>query len=82
MHVCDGDEGLGKIVPSSEAFEPIGFCWETCSGVEICDCALYAGELVDVFNGLCGRWVGGVVCKRCEMSEHFCGWWDDIGGET
>ena len=47
--------------------------------MEIPDCALYAGELVDVLDGLCGRWVGCVVCRNCEVSENFGGWWDDVG---
>ena len=45
VHVGDGDERPGKIVPILDAFEPSGFCRETCSGVEIPDCALYAGSL-------------------------------------
>ena len=64
MHVCDGDEGPGEVVSISNAFEPSGFGWETRSGVEIPDCALYAGELVDVLNGLCGWWVGGACWQK------------------
>ena len=51
MDVCDGDEGPGEVVSFSNAFEPSSFGWETRSGVEIPDCAHYAGELVDVLNG-------------------------------
>ena len=80
MQVCDCDEGPGEVVSIPNAFEPSGFGWESCSNVEIPDCALYAGKFVDVLNGLGGWWVGGDVGRKCEVSEHFCVWWDNTGG--
>ena len=79
MDVCDGDEGPSEVVAIPNAFKPCSFGWETGSGVEIPDCALYARKFVDVLNGLCSWWAGGAGGRRCEVSEHFYGWWDNIG---
>ena len=79
MHVGDGDERPCEKISMADAFEPSCFCRETCCGVEVPDCALDAGEFVDVLYCLCGAWV---VCvdRTGETSDYFGGSWDDVGG--
>ena len=77
MFYCD--EGPGYVVAVADAFEPCSFGGETSSGVEIPDCALNAGKLVDVLDGLRHWLAGGVGGGKCKVSTHFCGWRDNVG---
>ena len=77
MYVGDGDERPREKISIADAFEPSCLCGKTCSGVEIPDCALDAGELVDILDCFCGAWV---VDRTGDTSEYFGGSWDDVGG--
>ena len=48
----DCDEGPGQVVAVADDFEPCGFGGENISGVEIPDCALDAGKLMNILDGL------------------------------
>ena len=48
MDIVACDEGPGQVVAVADAFEKCGFGGKTSSGVEIPDCALDSGKLIDV----------------------------------
>ena len=60
MDIVDCDEGPGQVVDVADASEPCGFGGKTSSGVEIPDCALDAGKLIEVMDSLRRGWAGGV----------------------
>ena len=73
MDIIDCDEGPGQVVAVADAFEPCGFGGKTSSGVEIPDCALDAGKLVDVMDSLRRIWTGRVGVEQCEVGTRFGG---------
>ena len=77
MDIVDCDEGLGQVVAVADAFEPCNFGGEMSSGVEIPECALYAGKLIDVMDGLQRGWAGRVGVEKYEVGKHFGGGQDD-----
>ena len=79
MDIVDCDEGPGQVVAVADAFEPRGFGGKTISGVEITDCALDAGNLIDVMGGLRRGWAGGVGVEKCEVGKHFGGGRYNVG---
>ena len=52
VDIVDCDEGPCQVVAVADAFETCGFGGKTSSDVEIPDCALDIGKLIDAMNGL------------------------------
>ena len=60
MNIVDCDEGPGQVVALKDAFYPCRFDGKTSNDVEIPDCALDTGKLIDVLDVLQRGWAGGV----------------------
>ena len=52
MDIVKCNEGPVHVVDVADAFEPCSFGGKTSSGVDIPDCALDAGKLICVMDGL------------------------------
>ena len=61
----------------ADALEPRGFGGETCCWMEVPDCALDAGELVHILDGLLGCGARGGEGKL-EVSEYRLGGRNDL----
>ena len=79
MDIIDCDEGPGQVVAVADAFEPCGFGGKTSSSVEIPDCTLDAGKLIDVMDSHRRGWAGGVGVEKCEEGTHFGGGRYNVG---
>ena len=73
MYIVDCDEGPGQVVAVADSFDPCGFGGKTSSGVEIPDCALDYGKIIDVMDSLRRGWAGGVGVEKCEVGPYFGG---------
>ena len=62
-----------------DAFYPCSFGGKTSSGVEIPDCDIDDGKLIDVMDGLRRGWAGWFGVEKCELGKHFGGGRDDVG---
>ena len=79
MDIFDCDEEPGQVVAVADAFDTCGFGWKTSNGVETPDCALDAGELIDVMDGVRREWAGGGSVEQCEVGKNFGGGRYNVG---
>ena len=78
MEIVDCDEVPGQVVSVADAFEPCGFGGKNSCCVEIPECAIDAGKLIDVMESLRRGCTGGLV-EQCEVGTHFGGGSYNIG---
>ena len=72
------EEGPRHVVVVADCFQPRDLRWKTCSSMEIADCWLDAGHVVDIVDGFLRIWA--LIHQDTDFVADFISGWDDVHG--